>query len=68
MPRMVDLGIGFDAFFAKKEEQHKAWADKNPKGDPIDVLAQSFLDRHDEDWTFVDPEEVKALARAVLGK
>lgn len=30
------------------------------------ALAQSFLDKADEDWTFVDPEDVKRLARAVL--
>ena len=30
-------------------------------------LAQSFLDRNDEDWTWVDPEDIKRLARSVLG-
>ncbi len=30
-------------------------------------LAQSYLDRRDEDWTWVDPEDIKRLARAVLG-
>lgn len=34
----------------------------------VRALAQSFLDRKDEDWTYVDPEDVKRLARAVLGK
>ncbi len=32
------------------------------------ALAQSFLDRADEDFTWVDPEDIKTLARAVLGK
>lgn len=31
-------------------------------------LAQSYLDREDEDWTFSDPEDIKRLARAVLSK
>ena len=34
----------------------------------VQELAQSFLDKEQEDWTFVDPDDVKALARAVLGK
>ena len=29
-------------------------------------LAQSYLDREPEDWTWCDPEDVKRLARAVL--
>lgn len=32
----------------------------------IQSLAQSYLDRRDEDWTWVDPEDIKRLARAVL--
>ena len=38
--------------------------------DPVDVrvLAQSYLDRNDEDWTWCDPEDVRRLARAVLGE
>lgn len=32
------------------------------------LLAQYFLDRSDEDWTYIDPEDVKRLARAVLDK
>jgi len=31
-------------------------------------LALSYLDREDEDWTWVDPEDVKLLARAVLAR
>lgn len=31
-------------------------------------LANSFLAKADEDWTFIDPEDVKRLARAVLDK
>lgn len=33
---------------------------------PLKMLAQCYLDRADEDWTWVDPEDVKRLARAVL--
>lgn len=33
---------------------------------PVTQLAQSYLDREDEDWTWVDPEDIKRLARAVL--
>lgn len=29
-------------------------------------LAQSYLDREDEDWTYVDPEDIKRLAHAAL--
>lgn len=35
---------------------------------PLKVLAQSYLDKADEDWTFSDPEDIKRLARAVLSK
>lgn len=34
----------------------------------VNELAQSYLDREDEDWTYVDPEDIKRLARAVLNK
>ncbi len=34
----------------------------------VRILAQSFLDKADEDWTWVDPDDVKRLARAVLEK
>lgn len=34
----------------------------------VKTLAQSYLDRADEDWTWVDPEDIKRLARAVLSK
>lgn len=33
----------------------------------VKALAQSYLDKADEDWTYVDPEDIKRLARAVLG-
>lgn len=32
------------------------------------ALAQSYLDRKDEDWTWADPQDIKRLARAVLGR
>lgn len=32
----------------------------------VDTLAQMFLDKADEDWTWVDPEDIKRLAKAVL--
>lgn len=34
----------------------------------VQTLAQSFLDRTDEDWTWIDPEDVRRLARAVLDR
>lgn len=34
----------------------------------VRALAQSYLDREDEDWTFSDPEDIRRLARAVLAK
>lgn len=40
-----------------------------PIVDEADIaLARSFLDKADEDWTFIDPEDVKRLARAVIEK
>lgn len=32
----------------------------------IRMIAQSYLNREDEDWTWIDPEDVKRLARAVI--
>lgn len=32
------------------------------------ALAQSYLDKAEEDYTWVDPEDIKRLARAVLSK
>lgn len=37
-------------------------------GMDLRTLAETMLSRHDEDWTWVDPEDVKRLARAVLSK
>lgn len=40
-----------------------------PRSQPtIGELAQSYLDRADEDYTWVNPEDIKRLARAVLSK
>jgi hypothetical protein len=38
-----------------------------PIPDESDIaLARRFLDEADEDWTFIDPEDVKRLARRVV--
>lgn len=39
-----------------------------PEAGTVEALAQSFLDKEDEDWTFIDPDDVKRLARAVLSR
>lgn len=40
-----------------------------PTIDAADIaLARRFLDKADEDFTFIDPEDIKRLARAVLAK
>lgn len=38
------------------------------ENESLRALAQSYLDKEDEDWTFSDPEDIKRLARAVLSK
>lgn len=59
------------------KELVSAMVDSTNRGEPfglwLDIpdvrsLAQSFLDKTDEEWTYIDPEDIKRLARAVLAK
>jgi hypothetical protein len=50
------------------ENRNRVAMAEDARNASIAALAQSYLDRRDEDWTWVDPEDIKRLARAVLGR
>jgi len=65
--RLQDLASGNGTTIIPSQEETVSLA-AELIGHRLRVLAQSYLDREDEDWTWVDPEDVKLLARAVLAR
>ena len=65
-------GMLADAKYVSANDHFKRYDPKLKAEDmpPLSVedIARLFLNKTDEEWTFVDPDRVKALARAVLGE
>ncbi len=58
--RTAGMSIAYVTPTSELESWHHNYADD------ARALARFFLDRQDEDWTYIDPDDVKRLARAVL--
>ena len=66
----ADVKAVFEAIVArdgKPEPRKKPKANKVSSAE-LASLASKILSRKDEDWTFVDPEEIKKLAASVLSQ
>lgn len=65
---MMPPSMFFETLVRYMEAEVKRIEGDLDKAVDVRVLAKSYLDRRDEDFTWVDPEDIKRLAKAVLKK